>query len=343
MALSNSFSFSVTCSDIINEAMLNIGAIGEAEVPTAQEFNDCLRKLNMMVKQWMGTQDFAPGLKMWTRARGDLFLSSSKNSYQLGPSGDNWAGGCAALPNQNFGTDSLIATTASGSAVLNVGVGSTGNYTANDFIVVQASTGDIFSSTILSINAGAGTVTMNNPLPTGVTASTNATVWNYTVKGQRPLQILTAILRDSQNNDIPLNVMTLEDYENLPTKTMPTYLGDPTAVYYESQIGSQQYSPIITGSGVLYTDVGGAQDITKQIHCVYLRPVMDLVNASDNPEYPQQWYRALCWGLTREICPMFDGEWTTDMKENMEEALAMARQADPATTSLHFEPYSDQP
>lgn len=343
MALSNSFSFTVTATDVIREAMLNIGAIGEAEVPTAQEFIDCQRKLNMLIKQWMGTQDFAPGLKMWTRQRGDLFLSSSQGSYQLGPTGDNWAGGCAALPNANFGQQQLSGNTASGSAVLTFGVGKVGNFTNGDFVVVQVSSGDIFSSTVASINSGAGTVTMNAVLPTGVTAGANSYVWNYTIKAQRPLAIVTAVLRDSQNNDIPLNVMTLQDYEYLPTKAMPTYLGDPTAWYYESQIGSDQYSPVITGGGRFYTDVGGAQDVTKRIHCVYLRPVMDIVNPGDNFEYPQQWYRALAWGLSREIVSMFDAEWDSSSDLNYREAVAMARQADVETTSLHFQQFEDTP
>lgn len=333
----------MTVTDAVREAMLNIGAIGESEVPTAQEFTDCQRKANMLVKQWMGKQDFAPGLKMWTRQRGDLFISSTQGVYQLGPTGDNWAGGCAALPNQNYGADQLIAVTNSGSAVLSVGVGSTGNYTVGDFIVVQVSTGDIFSSTIASISAGTGTVTMSTVLPTGVTAANSANIWNYTIKGQRPLAVLTAVLRDSNSNDIPLNVMTLEDYEYLPTKAMPTYLGDPTAWYYESQIGSDQYTPVISGGGRFYTDVGGAQDVTKHIHCVYLRPIMDLVNPGDNFEFPQQWYRPICWGLSREICAMFDAEWTKDMDQNLSEALGMARQADPETTSLYFNPFDEQP
>lgn len=39
MALSNAYSFSVTVTDVVREAMLNIGAIGENEVPTLSQ--DC--------------------------------------------------------------------------------------------------------------------------------------------------------------------------------------------------------------------------------------------------------------------------------------------------------------
>lgn len=341
MALSNSYSFTVSATDIINEAMLNCGAIGEGETPTAQEYSDCLRKLNMMVKQWCGKQDFAPGLKMWTRQRGDLFLSSSQGVYQLGPTGDNWAGGVATSANStvlsNFNTNQLTATAASGTSTLTVGTGQIANFTLGDFLVVELDSGDIFSSSVGSINAGAGTLTLGNSQVMPSQASSNAYVWNYSQKAQRPLAIETVVLRDSANNDIPLNRMTLEDYELLPTKTSPQYLQDPTAFYYESQIGSGLLTPVNTGGGNLYLDCGGAQDVTKHLHIVYLRAVMDLVNYSDNPEYPQQWYRALCWGLTREICPMFDAEYTEDIKENLLESLGMARQGDPETTTLYFE------
>lgn len=331
MALSGTFSFTVVRDDIIREAMLNIGAIGESEVPTAQEVTDCARKLNMLVKQWMGTLDFAPGLKMWTRQRGDLFLSSTRYQYALGPAGSAWAGGVTALPGQNFGTDQSIANAVAGATTINVGVGSTGNYTALDNVVLQLTSGDIFVTTIVSINAGAGTFLIASPLPSAM-ASGNF-IWNYTTQQQRPLQILTCVLRDSQNTDIPMNVMTLQDYESLPTKTQPGYVSDPTAIYYESQFANVL---AVNGPGQLYIDCAGAQDVTKRLHIVFLRPIMDFVNPGDAPEYPQPWYRPLCWGLSREICGMFDADWTVDMDKNYMEAMAMAREGDPETTSMYF-------
>lgn len=332
MALSGTFSFTVVRDDIVREAMLNCGAIGESEVPTAQEVTDCARKLNMMAKQWMGSLDFAPGLKMWTRQRGDLFLSSTRFQYALGPSGSAWAGGVTALPGQNYGTDQLTAAATTGATVLTVGVGSTGNYTAADNVVIQLTSGDIYVTTISSINAGAGTFTIPSPgIPSAV--SIGNYIWNYTTQQQRPVQILTTVLRDINSVDTPINVMTLQDYEILPTKTMSTYLADPTAIYYESQFAS---GTSVQGPGQLYLDVGGAQDVTKHLHIVFLRPVMDFNNPGDNPEYPQQWYRPLCWGLTREICGMFDATWTQDMDRNYMEAMAMAREADPETTSFYF-------
>ena len=304
-------------------------------------------KLNMMVKQWMGRMDFAPGLKMWTRQRGDLFLGYNKHTYLLGPNGDNWAGGVTgggsqALYNQtqtngvtNTGTSVLYVT-----SVTNINIG---DYIGVVYSPTSGAGPDIFWSTVQSTTST--TVTLASNL-TGTVAS-NAYVYNYTVKQQRPIEIVTSILRDSQNNDTSQNVLTVQDYENLPTKTMAGTQSDPTAFYYESQIGTggnQTANLVVTanvGAGVYYIDCYGAQDVTKHLHIVFLRAVMDLNNPGDNPEYPQQWYRALCWGLSREIAGMFDCIWSEDMQANFQESIAMAKEQDSETTSLYFVRYPD--
>jgi hypothetical protein len=336
---SNSFFFTVTAADIVREMMLNVGALGEAETPTAQEYNDCLRKLNMIAKQWMGKQDFAPGLKMWTRQRCTLFLSYTQFKYQLGPTGDNWAAG---VTGGSFGsthiTNQLTATGSAGDT--SVQVGSTNNVNIGDYVGVQVNatggTGsNLFWTTV--VGTSTGVIYLAAPLPQG--AASNNYVYNYTTKGQRPLNIQTSILRDSFGNDTPQNVMTLEDYEMLPNKTQPQYVSDPTAYYYESQIGPST----ATSNGVYYLDVAGEQDVTKHLHIVWLQPVMDLNNPGDNPEYPQQWYRALCWGGAREICGMFDAVWTEDMNASYTEAMMMGREADSEITSMYFQPNAGSP
>jgi len=342
MALSGTWVFTVVRDDIIREAMLNVGAIGEAEVATAQEVTDCARKLNMMCKQWSGTKDFAPGLKMWQRQRGDLFLSSTQNVYGLGGSvvttlptkAQAWAGGVATIAGANYGQQQLTAQTNAGSAVLNFGVGNVGNFTVGDTVVVQVSTGDIFVSTVQSINVGAGTVTMLSVLPAATTAPASSYVWNYTTQAQRPIDIKTMVLRDINANDTPVDPMTLQEYEMLPSKLQPGNLSDPSKAYYEAQFASGTSN---TGPGLLYIDCYGEQDVTKHLHIVYLREIMDFNNPGDNPEYPQHWYRALCWGLSREIAGMFDAEWSDDMQKNHSESLAMAREADVETTTLYYQ------
>jgi hypothetical protein len=339
MPLSSSFTFTIVRDDVISEAMKNIGALGEGEVATAGEVSDCALKLNMMVKQWMGTQDFAPGLKMWTRQRGDLFLSSTKHKYILGGSNsDAWAGGVStstALYTQN----QTNATAAAGTNFLNFT--NQTSISVNDYLVVVVQNDIFVTQAIAPVTAGTVTLAANLP----ANANTGAYVWNYSVRAQRPLQLdfrtSTVSLRDITNSDTPLNFMTLQEYEALPNKAMSTYLTDPTTVYYESQIGSGLYAPTIGGGGALYLD-GFPQDVTKHLHIVYMRPVMDVVNPSDNLEYPQQWYLALCWGLSKQIAPMFDAEWTRDMEDNYQTALSMAREQDSETSAMYFQPGRDE-
>lgn len=344
MSLSNSFSFSVVRDDIITEAMKNDGIIGPGETPTATEVSDCAIKLNMMVKQWMGTQDFAPGLKMWTRQRGSLFLSTTKNKYILGGTGsDAWAGSVALSKTATFFQSQTNAVTTSGGNILSFDPSQNviGKITPFDTLVIVLSTGDTF--TCIAGTVTTTSVVMGTVAPANI--NTGAYVWNFTAYAQRPLQLDfrtgAIVLRDINNNDTPLNFMTLQEYEALPNKAMPTFVSDPTAVYYESQIGSGFQTPVITGGGSLYLDAF-PQDVTKHLHVVYLRPVMDFVNPSDNPEYPQQWYSALCWGLSKLIAPMFDAEWTRDMEDNYSSALAMAREQDSETSALYFMPGRDE-
>jgi hypothetical protein len=289
----------------------------------------------------MGTQDFAPGLKMWTRQRATLFLSTSQNRYVLGgTNSDAWAGTVSSTLGTHA-TNQTNNTTAAGGIVLSFANQTT--ISVNDFIVVQVSSGDIFKTQATVVTPTS--VQIFPAIPSNVTVGTGAYVWNWTVFGIRPLQLdfrtSTIVLRDINNNDTPLNFLTLQEYEALPNKAMPTFTSDPTAVYYESQFGSGLQSPTITGGGVLYLDAF-PQDVTKRLFCVYLRPVMDLNNPSDNPEYPQQWYRALCWGLSREIAPMFDAEWSRESEALLQDSLSMAREQDSETSSLYFQPGRDE-
>lgn len=327
------YTFSVTRDQIIRQAMLDIGALQEAESPTAQETTDCAFKLNLMVKQWMGNTDFAPGLKEWTRKRAALFLGNTKYLYNLGQTGDHWVDSTAGLAfPQLYGQTTLTATAAGGATVLHVAA--TSQFNINDYIGIQVGA-DLFWTTIANI--GAGTVTIPGAGLPAAGAGANVYVFNYTNKAVRPLTVIATVLRDIYTNDTPLRTMTVERYESLPTKASPQNIADPTAVLYES--GFKNQAP----NGRLWIDVGGAQDVTKHLHITYLAPTEDFVNPGDAPDYPQQWYRALVLGHGRDICGMFDCAWTADLEANYQDALAIARQADPARTDVYFEVEADEP
>jgi len=317
MATSGVYTFTVSQNDIVREAMLNIGKLGEAENPSAQEFTDVGRKLNMLCKQWMAKQDFAPGLKMWKRRHGDLFLSNSTGQYNLGPTGDNWT-------NQSY----LQFTTANAVALATTINVPNANINVNDYIGIVLDSGVLFWTTCLT-KIGSTGITIATGIPSS--AASGSEVFNYTTKAQRPEIIETVVLRDNTYSDIPMKNFTLQDYDMLSYKVQPGSQSDPSYYYYEAQLTN----------GVLYIDVPGAADTSKHFHISYMEPVQDFVNPTDNPDYPQRWYLALSWGLTKQIAPMFNLPFTKDMQDNLTDALAIAREPDSDVNNIFFMPGND--
>jgi hypothetical protein len=331
MATSGIYTLTVNRDDIIREALLNLGILEESEVPTAQETTDCARKLNMIVKQLAGTMDKAPGFKMWQRERGDLFLSSTQFAYDLGSSGAatsaRWAGKTTGIAEPNtFNQTALVGGAAAGAT--SIQVTSIANINNGDFLGVMGAT-DIQWTTVNGVPSGS-TVPIA-ALPGAALAT--ATVWNYTTQAQRPVAIVTALLRDSTGADTPLTGMTVEVYEALPTKTLPGNISDPTAWYYEPRLTNN--------AGRLYIDCAGAQDPTKHLHLVYLRQVQDFANPGDNPDFPQEWFNHLCWCLSLSAHSMFDVDWTPGMQEAYLAATMPAREQTPSTTQAYFQPEDD--
>jgi hypothetical protein len=328
-ATSGTYNFSVVRDDIIRDTMLNLGILEESEVPTAREITDCARKLSMIVKQLAGNMDKAPGFKMWQRERGDLFLSQSQYAYDLGPlSQDAWAGGVTGLRAPiTFQSSNTTASAAIAATVISLS--SLAAVNINDYVGFLINGSKWYWTTISGLNQGASTITIPAPgLPTAAGSGTE--VVNYTVKAQRPVEILTSSLRDSNTVDTPMTRMSLEVYEALPTKVQPGNLADPTAFYYEPRVQNNQ--------GRYYIDCAGAQDPTKYQHVVYLRQSQDFDNPGDAPEFPQEWFNHLSWSLTLACHAMFEVDWTQGMQAAYSTATMPAREANAATTETYFQP-----
>jgi len=315
MTTSGTYSFSISGYDIVRQAMLNIQRLDADEAPTASEAKDCLFALNMMCKQWMARYDFAPGLKVWTRKRGHVFLSGTTGAMTIGPgSTTGWTNDCEAT------STTAVAYTAATSITVTAVVAATANW----YVGVQLDSGTLFWTTATSV-AGL-TVNLAAGLPSQ--SSSGSQVFMYQTTAQNPQTIESAILRDDQYSDTPLRMLTVQDYDYLPNKADVTNSGDPSAIYFERGISTS----------VLYLDVGSAQDVSKHVVLTYLEPVQDFANLANTPYYPQEWYLALCWGLSEQIAPMFRANWSQKMEALKLAAVASARQGDPERSSLYFQP-----
>ncbi len=72
-----------TALDIVNGSLRLIGEIDANQPTPANQMQDGLEALNFMVKSFQ-----SQGLHLWTKVEGILFLDVGKESYKLGPSGD---------------------------------------------------------------------------------------------------------------------------------------------------------------------------------------------------------------------------------------------------------------
>lgn len=314
MSTSGVYNFTVTKYDIIRQAMLNIRRLDPVEAPTADEIQDCSLLLNMMCKQWMSKIDFAPGLKVWTRKRGHRLLNYTSGAYTVGPTVQGWANNMAGSP--STATIAPAGTT--------VTVTNAAGFVAGYTLAIQLDANTIAYATISTVVGT--TITFSPGVPSQ--ASSGNMLFCYQTTAQNPQLIETAVLRDDNNDDSPLRLLTVQDYDYLPNKADPTYQGDPTAIYFERGLTTS----------IIYTDVGAAQDLSKRLVVTYLEPVQDMIANGDEPYYPQEWYLALCWGLSEQIAPMFHAQWDQKMEQLKNSAIIIARQGDAERSSLFFQP-----
>lgn len=311
MPSSNSVDYTVSANEIIADALANIGEVAAGETVSSEDSAFCLGKLQRLVKQWQGTADYAPGLKMWSRKRAYLFLQQGQGSYSLGPSGDH---ATAA-----YYETTLDGNEAAGQTILSVTA--TANMTTADYIGVVLDSGAMHWSTISSFVAG-DTVTIADALPSSA-ASGNAIYW-YTTKMRRPVDIITAVIRNSAGHDSPLTPLIVQQYEAIGDKAG---VGRPDSYYYESQLTN----------GVLYLNITPS-DVTDVVRLVFHSPIEDFDALTDTADVPQQWYRPLGYQLSLDIAPAYGRVVSQELMMLRNESLAIARNADPETTSIYFEP-----
>lgn len=116
-----------------------------------------------------------------------------------------------------------------------------------------------------------------------------------TVNTAKPLKIIQCWNRNSTSNvDIPVRIITKQEYNILGNKTTS---GNPIQIYYEPQIDS----------GTLYTFpvADTSSESQNSLYIVYQRPFEDFDASTDTPDFPQEWYEAIKYGLAVRLAPEY--------------------------------------
>lgn len=272
MATSGSINYLATRDDIITEALEQLGVLEEGQSPTAAQLTSCSTTLNMLVKTWQ-----AEGLNLFALQRLYLFLQKDTHEYTLSSTGDNFTA--------SFVKTTTTATAASGTTTLSI-TAATG-MSANDYIGVKLDDGTLQWTTI----SGTPTTTVTLATPLTADVSSGVVVYVYTSKANRPMKITNALRRDLTDNDIPMEMISRDEFVRLADKTTD---GSVTQLYYDPQVSA----------GILHTWTE-TDTVDNYLVLWVQRTLEDFDAAGDDADFPQEWYLPLVFNLAMVMIPKY--------------------------------------
>jgi hypothetical protein len=272
MPSSGSYDFSVNRDDLIKASLRVLNVIDANETPPAVQISNAAQTLNMMLKAWA-----SDGLKLFIQKRATVFMQNSKTTYSFGLTGDH-------------ATHSYSTTTvkvAAAALATTIDFTTTTGMTASDYIGIILDSGNVHWTTIASVT-DPDTAVITTGIPTAAAAG-NSVYW-YTTKIPRPLDIVHAFIKNG-NDDYTIEKYQRDRYWDMSRKN---WSSRPTAFYYEPT------SP----NGNLYVNYQPT-DFTETLELVYHRPIEDFDTATDTPDFPQEWYEAVKFGLALREAPSY--------------------------------------
>lgn len=323
MATSGSYDYSRTAAQLINGAAKNLGVLGAGETIDSSIEADMLVKLNLMLKQYQGTSDGSPGVKIHTRQRVFLFPAKGQQTYLIGPASTD------SRATTQYGRTTISALEALGQTVISITSntdtttfpGTTVTMTAADIIGIELNDGTIHWSTISGTPASTATIVA----ATTAAASAGRYVYWFTSRAQRFPVIESAMLRYSGLNEVPLGVYT--DARQYDQGVVDKYAdGTPTRILVE---------PLRINTRVTLNSQ--PTDVTQQIVMTVLYPQEDCDATSDDIAFPQEWLAFLEWDLSLRCCPMSGRPWSQDMQLNWTNSRNMATGLNPEMSTLYFQ------
>jgi len=267
MATSGSINLSATATDIITEAMEQLGVLSEGQSPSANALTANNRTLNYLVKAWQAT-----GMNLFALKRSYLFLTEDTHEFTLSASGAHW-------------TDTYYSTQVAVAAVSTDGtieVDDDSNISDGDYIGIQCDDGTMHWTTVNGAPA-ANVVTLTDALDADV--DVDAYVFNYTTKANRPMKLYEATTLDTSDNEIPVTIVkSPTEYINLPKKTS------------DGRINTIWWQPL-RNSGILRV-WPETSDVTQILKIWHQRTLEDIDTvATDEVDYPQEWFLPLAFNL----------------------------------------------
>lgn len=117
----------------------------------------------------------------------------------------------------------------------------------------------------------------------------------YTVSNPKPLKVLQAWNHNVTSNvDIPMRIITQAEYNILGNKTSA---GNPIQVYYSPNRDNGDFH--------LFPVPTTVEQAANTLHYICQIPFQDFNASTDAPDFPQEWYDAVTYGLATRLAPEY--------------------------------------
>lgn len=268
MARSSSYDFALSRDGIVNAAFRLLGVLGEAQTASTERLSQGGQALNMMVKLWQ-----AEGIALWKNTELVLIPQADTILYPIGPTGTQKCSLKSGL------TITQVATSAdSGSTTI---THTTGYSLETGYSVgIETDNGDIHWASITDIVDE--TITIDDALDYRAGAG-NYMYFSTDWTPARPLEVIQVWSRDSNNIDIPIELISQQEYRSLSNKTTE---GKPNSCTFDPQLDN-----------VSITLWPEPNNMKERIHLIAKLPLQDFDSSQDSADFPVEWSEALVYNL----------------------------------------------
>lgn len=277
MSTSGTATFSRNRDQLIKSALRKVNAFESGETPDAESMNDASDALNTLVKHWQGS-----GVQIYKVTEAALFPQVDQVRYSLGLTSTDHA-------TESWVETKLTAVAASGAS--SVTVDSVTGISTTYQIGIKLDGGTMHWTTVNG--APAGSVITLTAILTNSAAIGNRVIC-YKTNLVRPLKIISARSYNFDSAiDTPVKEMDRVEYQEMPNKTAS---GSVNGFFYDRRESS-------TGYLYLWPAPDSVGDAIKM---TVAKPIEDFKAAGDDADLPQEWVRAIVWGLADEIADEYD-------------------------------------
>lgn len=273
MSTSGITTYRVNRDQLIKDALLMIEAIALEQIPSAAVIEHANRQLNLLVKSLETI-----GLNLWVIKKAYLFLNKGQAEYTIGTSsGDHVT--------NTYKTTTTTSLLSSGSTFVNLT--SVLGMTVGDNVGILNNSGDFVWRTILTIVSN--TITF---AAYGSTANIGNKVFTYTNKITKPLQIVNAVALKYTNFIVPLTIISRDQWVRFTRRYNPG-----------GQVTQLNFTPNENDATIkLFPSPADSSDV---IEFYYQRPFEDMVNPTDDFDFPQEWLLFIQYSLALLLAPSY--------------------------------------